>query len=175
LSNIQHGRGDSRLNEGKALSVLSSREGFAMVLLSTDRDGAKLGHIDEGLHEYYSPGKTQSVRNKIATFAQYATETISEAFERFNEYTRVVPRHKFLKEDLVQKFYQGLTMESRTIIDASAGGSIMELTPTQASTLFKKVADNDTWASSGRLLPVQLRTMCGSRTGGWSLPGVMSD
>jgi hypothetical protein len=42
-------------------------------------------------------------------------------------------------------------MASRTIIDASAGGSIIELTPTQAFTLFKKVADNDTWASSGRL------------------------
>jgi hypothetical protein len=27
--------------------------------------------------------------------------------------------------------------------------------PTQAFTLFKKVTDNDTWASSGRLLPVQ--------------------
>jgi hypothetical protein len=46
-------------------------------------------------------------------------------------------------------------MASRTIIDASAGGSIIELTPTEAFTLFKKVADNDTWASSGRLLPVQ--------------------
>jgi ribosomal protein L32 len=46
-------------------------------------------------------------------------------------------------------------MASRTIIDASAGGSIIELTPTQAFTLFKKVADNDTWASSGRLHPVQ--------------------
>jgi hypothetical protein len=46
-------------------------------------------------------------------------------------------------------------MASRTIIDASAGGSIIELTPTQAFTLFKKVADNDTWASFGRLLPVQ--------------------
>jgi hypothetical protein len=55
----------------------------------------------------------------------------------------------------VQKFYQGLTMASRMIIDASAGGSIIELTPTQAFTLFKKVADNDTWASSSRLLPVQ--------------------
>jgi hypothetical protein len=31
--------------------------------------------------EYYSPGKTQSLRNKITTFAQYPTETISEAFE----------------------------------------------------------------------------------------------
>jgi hypothetical protein len=67
----------------------------------------------------------------------------------------VVPHHKFPKEDIVQKFYQGLTMASRTIIDASVGGSIIELTPTQAFTLFKKVADNDTWASSGRLHPFQ--------------------
>jgi hypothetical protein len=32
------------------------------------------------MKEYYSPGKTQSLCNKIATFAQYLTETISEAF-----------------------------------------------------------------------------------------------
>jgi hypothetical protein len=107
------------------------------------------------MKEYYSPGKTQSLRNKIATFAQYPTKTILEAFEHFNEYTRAVPHHKFPKEDLVQKFYQGLTMASSTIIDASAGGSIIELTLTQAFTLFKKVADNDTWASSEHLLLVQ--------------------
>jgi ribosomal protein L32 len=107
------------------------------------------------MKEYYSPGKTQSLRNKIATFAQYPTETISEAFEHFNEYTRAVPHHKLPKEDLMQKFYQGLTMASRTIIDASAAGSIIELTPIEAFTLFKKDADNETWASSGRLLPVQ--------------------
>jgi hypothetical protein len=46
-------------------------------------------------------------------------------------------------------------MASRTIIDASAGGSIIELTLTEAFTLFKKVLDNDTWASSERLLSVQ--------------------
>jgi hypothetical protein len=67
----------------------------------------------------------------------------------------VVPHHKYPKEDLVQKFYQGLTMASRMIIDASVGESIIELIPTQAFTLFKKVADNDTWASFRRLLPVQ--------------------
>jgi hypothetical protein len=39
------------------------------------------------MKEYYSPSKTQSLRNKIATFAQYPTETISEAFERFNDVT----------------------------------------------------------------------------------------
>jgi hypothetical protein len=44
---------------------------------------------------------------------------------------------------------------SRTIIDASARGSIIELTSTQAFTLFNKVTDNDTWVSSRRLLPIQ--------------------
>jgi hypothetical protein len=116
------------------------------------------------MKEYYSPGKTQSLRNKDTTFAQYPTETISEAFERFNEYTWAVPHHKFPMEDLVQKFYHGLTMVSRTIIDAPVGGSIIELTPTQAFTLFKKVVDNDTWVSSGRLLLVQ---------SSWNVKGVL--
>jgi hypothetical protein len=51
MSDIQHGQGDSRSNEGKTLSVLATQEGFAMVLLSTGGDGAKLECIDEGLHE----------------------------------------------------------------------------------------------------------------------------
>jgi hypothetical protein len=46
-------------------------------------------------------------------------------------------------------------MASSTIIDTLAGGSIIELTPTEAFTLFKKVVNNDTWVSSVRLLPVQ--------------------
>jgi hypothetical protein len=62
------------------------------------------------MKEYYSPGKTQSFRNMIATFAQYPTKTILKAFECFNEYTLAVPHHKFLKEDLVQKFYHACTI-----------------------------------------------------------------
>jgi hypothetical protein len=116
-----------------------------MVLHSTDRDDAKLGALVRAfMKEYYSSGKTQTLCNKIATFDQYPTETISEAFDHFNEYTYVVLHHKFQKEDLVQKFYQGLTMASRMITNVSVGGSIIELTPTQAFTLFMKVAYNDT-------------------------------
>jgi hypothetical protein len=51
MSNFQHGWGDSRSNEGKAFSVLTTWEGFAMVSLSTSGDGAKLEHVDEGFHE----------------------------------------------------------------------------------------------------------------------------
>jgi hypothetical protein len=51
MSDFQHGWGDSRSNEGKAFSVLTTREGFVMVPLSTGGDGAKLEHVDEGFHE----------------------------------------------------------------------------------------------------------------------------
>ncbi|CAN6195218.1 unnamed protein product [Urochloa humidicola] len=39
---------------------------------------------------------------------------------------------------------------SRAFIDASTGGSIIDLTPIKAYALFKKVTDNDAWASVGR-------------------------
>jgi hypothetical protein len=51
MSDFQHGWGDSRPNEGKAFSVLTTREGFAMLPLSTGGDGAKLERVDEGFHE----------------------------------------------------------------------------------------------------------------------------
>jgi hypothetical protein len=51
MSNFQHGWGDSRQNEGKTFSVLTTLEGFAMVPLSTGGDGVKLERIDEGFHE----------------------------------------------------------------------------------------------------------------------------
>jgi hypothetical protein len=51
MSNIQHGWGDSISNEGEALPVLTTQESFAMVLLLTGRDSARLECIDEGLHE----------------------------------------------------------------------------------------------------------------------------
>jgi hypothetical protein len=155
MSNIQHGRGDPKPNKGKAFSVLATWKVLKWLYtqpVETVQNWEAL--MRAFMKEYYTPGKTQSLHNKIATFAQYPTETISKAFNCFNEYTQAVPHHKFPKEDLVQKFYQGLTMASRTIIEASVGGSIIELSSTEAFTLLKKVADNDTWASSRCLLLV---------------------
>jgi hypothetical protein len=51
MPEIQHGRGDSRPDEGKAFSILVTWESFAMVPLSTGGDSAKLERVDEGFHE----------------------------------------------------------------------------------------------------------------------------
>ncbi|CAO2143945.1 unnamed protein product [Urochloa humidicola] len=100
--------------------------------------------------KFYSPEKTQTLRSRITSFTQSTSETITEAFECFNHYVLACPHHKYSQADLVMKFYGGLQASSRAIIDASTGGSIIDLTPIKAYALFKKVADNDAWASVGR-------------------------
>jgi hypothetical protein len=99
MSDFQHGWGHSRSNEGKAFPSSLLRKAlqwFHSQPAETMQNWNTL--MKAFMKEYYSPGKTQSLHNKIATFVQYHTETISEAFERFNEYTRAVPHHKFRRE-----------------------------------------------------------------------------
>ncbi|CAO2148054.1 unnamed protein product [Urochloa humidicola] len=100
--------------------------------------------------KFYSLEKTQTLRSRITSFARSTMKTITEAFERFNDYVLAYPHHKYSQADLVMKFYGGLQASSRAIIDASAGGSIIDPTPTKAYALFKKVANNDALASVGR-------------------------
>jgi hypothetical protein len=67
MSNIQHGRGDSRSNEGKALSfslLEKALQWFYSQPVETVQDWNAL--MRAFMNEYYSSGKTQSLRNKIA-------------------------------------------------------------------------------------------------------------
>ncbi|CAN6275425.1 unnamed protein product [Urochloa humidicola] len=119
-----------------------ARQWFYTLEVSTAEDWESL--VEAFAAKFYSSEKTKTLRNRISSFAQCTTETITEAFERFNDYVLACPHHKYSKVDLVMKFYGGLQASSRTIMDASIGGSVIDLTPTEAYTLFKKVADNDT-------------------------------
>jgi hypothetical protein len=49
------------------------------------------------------------------------------------------------------------------------------MTTTLHTELQARVTSNDSYTLATRHVSLVLRTMCGSRTGGWSLPWVMSD
>jgi hypothetical protein len=49
------------------------------------------------------------------------------------------------------------------------------MTTTLPTELQARVTSNDSYTLATRHVSLVLRTMCGSRTGGWSLPWVMSD
>ncbi|CAN6324356.1 unnamed protein product [Urochloa humidicola] len=125
-----------------------ARQWFYTLEVATIEDWESL--VEVFAAKFYSSEKTQTLRNRILSFTQSTMETITEAFKCFNDYVLACPHHRYSKADLVMKLYGGLQASSRTIMDASVGGSIIDLTPTEAYTLFKKVADNDAWASIGR-------------------------
>src|SRR6185437_928964 len=96
MPHLRHARDDSRSNKSEALSVLSTWESATIVSFCTTAHVQNWESLmKEFMTEFYSPGKAQILRNKIATFAQAPTETIAEAYECFNDYIRAVPHHKF--------------------------------------------------------------------------------
>ena len=52
------------------------------------------------------------------------------------------PYHGMDKWLVLQSFYNGLTLTSRAHIDASAGGSFLDLTITKAKALVEKMVSN---------------------------------
>ena len=57
---------------------------------------------------------------------QQDSESLCEAWERFKDLLRKCPHHEIAKWLQVQTFYNGLSGIMRTIIDAAAGGALME-------------------------------------------------
>ena len=79
------------------------------------------------LAKFFPLGKTSALRNKISSFQQHSDETISEAWERLQEYISSCPHHGMENWFLVQTFYHGLKKSARDHLDAAAGGSFFSL------------------------------------------------
>lgn len=74
---------------------------------------------------------------------QYAKESFYEFWGRFQELLARCPYHHILSEHLVQYFHLGLRFACRKNLDAAAGGSIDDLTPSEAWNLIEKIVNND--------------------------------
>lgn len=77
------------------------------------------------------------MRRKITSFVQDEDEALSEAWERFKEYTRACPHHGFDRWILVQSFYDGLTPNPRANLDLVAGGQLKKLSVDNAYNMKK--------------------------------------
>ena len=73
-----------------------------MVSFSTTAHGAKLGVLDERVHDrVLLAGQDPDSAQQDCNIRASPTETIAEAYERFNDYIHAVPHHKFSREDVV--------------------------------------------------------------------------
>ncbi|KAF7814045.1 uncharacterized protein G2W53_028014 [Senna tora] len=95
------------------------------------------------LTKYFPPGKTAKMRNDITSFVLLDNESLYEAWERFKELLRKCPHPGLPKWLQVQTFYNGLSSEIRTSIDAAADGALMSKPVDAAYTLLETMSSNN--------------------------------
>ena len=76
--------------------------------------------------------KIAQLVQEINTFKQMEGENLVEARERFHKLLRRCPHHRLTRWMQVHMFYNGLSDSTRTVIDASVGGALMEKTTDKA-------------------------------------------
>ena len=77
-------------------------------------------------------GKTNALQDK----------TVSEVWERLQEYIAACPHHGMEEWLIIQNFFHGLEQRSQDHMDALAGGAFLSLDVVGARTLIDKVASN---------------------------------
>ncbi|KAK1653919.1 hypothetical protein QYE76_071724 [Lolium multiflorum] len=95
----------------------------------------------------YFPASAQHIAlQKIYRFDQGDEEKLPEAWTRFCSLIRARPGHDLEKNDLLDIFYSGLTIESRAYLDSCAGCVFRKRTPDEAEELLARISRNhDDW------------------------------
>ncbi|CAN6567550.1 unnamed protein product [Malus baccata var. baccata] len=99
------------------------------------------------LNKYYLASKTLDMRTQILSFAQKPNEEFHEAWERFKELIRKCPHSGINTTDQMHIFFRGLNMTTKTLVNASCGGTYKDKNAQEACLLFEKMAeDTQQWA-----------------------------
>ena len=98
--------------------------------------------VHKFLTKFFPPSKIAQLVQVINTFGQLEGENLAEAWDRFHELLRKCPHHRLTRWMQVHTFYNGLRNETRTVIDASAGGALMKKITDQAYEILEDAATN---------------------------------
>ncbi|CAN6700794.1 unnamed protein product [Malus baccata var. baccata] len=82
------------------------------------------------------------LRKKISGIQQEEGESFPTYYDRFKSLVASCPQHQMKEELLLQYFYEGLLPLERQMLDASAGGALVDKTPMAAKVLIAKRALN---------------------------------
>ncbi|XP_068649014.1 uncharacterized protein [Aristolochia californica] len=82
-------------------------------------------------------------KSEIGQFKQNDFESLYEVWERYKDLIRRCPQHGLPDWLQVQMFYNGLNGQSRTIVDAASGGTLMSKTAEGATSLLEEMASNN--------------------------------
>ena len=92
--------------------------------------------------KYFRREKLHGIIREIHSFAQLKDENLPTAWERFSELQRIRPCHGIKDHVLLDIFYSGLTMESRSYLDSFVGDLFRNRTIVEAKELLDIMTRN---------------------------------
>ncbi|XP_061358662.1 uncharacterized protein LOC133302860 [Gastrolobium bilobum] len=93
--------------------------------------------------QFFSTSKKAKLKDEITGFKQKDSESIYEAWERFKTLLRKCPQHGIEVWNQAAIFLQGLTTNTRTLVNATTGGSLTTKTPQEALHIFESLASQE--------------------------------
>ncbi|KAM2141364.1 hypothetical protein ACFX1Q_007647 [Malus domestica] len=93
------------------------------------------------LEKFFPTSRVILLRKKISGIQQNQGESFLTYYERFKTLVASCPQHQ-MEEFFLQNFYEGLLPIERQMLDASAGGALVDKTPMAAKTLIANRALN---------------------------------
>ncbi|CAN6725405.1 unnamed protein product [Malus baccata var. baccata] len=94
------------------------------------------------LEKFFPTSRVILLRKRISGIQQDEGESFPTYYERFKSLVASCPHHQMKEELLLQYFYEGLLPIERQMLDASAGGALVDKTPMAAKTLISNRALN---------------------------------
>ncbi|CAN6697891.1 unnamed protein product [Malus baccata var. baccata] len=94
------------------------------------------------LEKFFPTSRIILLRKKISGIQQEEGESFPTYYERFKSLVASCPQHQMKEELLLQYFYEGLLPLERQMLDASAGGALVDKTPRAAKVLIANRALN---------------------------------
>ncbi|KAM2501759.1 hypothetical protein ACFX1W_032403 [Malus domestica] len=94
------------------------------------------------LEKFFPTSRIILLRKKISCIQQEEGESFPTYYERFKSLVASCPQHQMKEELLLQYFYEGLLPLERQLLDASAGGALVDKTPMAAKILIANRALN---------------------------------
>ncbi|CAN6562565.1 unnamed protein product [Malus baccata var. baccata] len=94
------------------------------------------------LEKFFPTSRVILLRKRISGIQQDEGEYFPTYYERFKSLVASCPQHQMKEELLLQYFYEGLLPIERQMLDASAGGALVDKTPTTAKMLIANRALN---------------------------------
>ncbi|CAN6579332.1 unnamed protein product [Malus baccata var. baccata] len=88
------------------------------------------------LEKFFPTSRIILLRKRISGIQQDEGESFPTYYERFKSLVASCPQHQMKEELLLQYFYEGLLPMERQMLDASAGGALVDKTPMTAKILI---------------------------------------